>query len=441
MDNEKKAQQCKSGNKAAGLKSTLTVGEKLYLTSFGKGNDATLEQQIDTADQFAVTPLAQEPSIHVTETGTTGVGFTSSRPNVKDKPLVADNPLYQGKEKAAATRRDILGLKDALEIKYFGRTFDDNIHIQIIYNILDIEKIIAVYAASISAAISHLSDGNSDVTQGDFIGELGAQNTYDVFLNPSGTYDYKDPLLTADERNANSRICKTINNSRKSFEALLETCRLGYFGFSYVPPKKKDNEEDASTQQKQYNRYNGKNKQKKDNGLSDEAEKKRLYHLMAMAGQLRQWSFHGNTQGVRDPLWLYHLEDRMDKEFLVTLDYYFDERFNEINENFIEQNKINLAILQEIYFDEEFAEVARLYYDFIVFKSHKNMGFSIKKLREAMLMLDGGEHITAQSMDSVRAKLYKLIDFCIFYRYYKLPDKVEENVSILRAAVGLETLQ
>lgn len=417
MDNEKKSQQCKSGNKAAGLKSTLTVGDKLYLTSFGRGNDATLEQKIDTADgAFAVTPMTAEPSLHITGTSADRVGFTSSRPNVKEKPLAADNPLYQGKERPTATRRDLLGLKDALEKRFFGDTFDDNLHIQIAYQILDIEKILAVYATNISAALNHMLDESSDASQGDLIGYIGAQNTYAVFMDPLSRYDYRDPSLTSDQRNSVTRIRKNIDANRAAFEALLATGRLGYFGFDYQPPKKDKKDSRRHT--------------------NDETEKKRLYHLIALAGQLRQWSFHGGDK-PEEELWLYQLASQLGgekKEFLDTLDYYYNRRFHEINDQFIDQNKINLAILQEIYPEEVFPEIAALYYDFIVVKSYKNMGFSIKKLREHMMTLDGASVITAQNMDSVRSKLYKLIDFSLFYRYYKDEQRRQRNVDILRAA-------
>ena len=409
MDNKEKITVIKSASKAAGLKSTLTVGDKLYLTSFGKGNDAILEQQIDTASDYAVSAIAQEPSLHVTEAAPAKMKFDSKRPNVKREQLTADNPLYHGAENTAGTRRDLLGLKEVLEKKYFGRTFDDNIHIQIIYNILDIEKILAVYATNISAAISHLCDGESDATQRDLISYLGAQNTYAVFMEPS-----RNPSLKDNERN-------NIDQNRALFEKLLASGRLGYFGFDYKPPKKKDEKD-----------------KKKSKGI--DVQKKRLYHLLAMAGQFRQWSFHG----AKSELWLYQLDalfpkidDKyiFDKEFLVTLDDYFNERIDEINDNFIDQNKVNLAILEEIYPEEDFAEVAKLYYNFIVVKNYKYMGFSIKKLREVMLTLDGSSVITDRNMDSVRSKLYKLMDFCVYYLYHKDAERAERNNSILRAAV------
>ena len=238
-------------------------------------------------------------------------------------------------------------------------------------------------------------DESSDVSQSDVIGNIATQNPYAIFKDPQSRYDYRDPSLTPDQRKDATRIRKKIDANRAAFEALLATGRLGYFGFDYKPPRKDE-------------------KDKKKNKAA-ETQEKRLYHLVALAGQLRQWSFHGGDK-PEDELWLYQLDSQLvgeRKEFLDTLDYYYGDRFREINDHFIDQNKINLAILEEIYPEETFPEIAALYYDFIVVKSYKNMGFSIKKLREQMTTLEGASVITAQNMDSVRSKLYKLIDFSL----------------------------
>lgn len=383
----------KSYNKAAGLKSTIISEDTLYMTSFGKGNKAVIEQKINTSD-YSCSAMKESPSLDIKKADNFSVSFASSRFDKKDN-LIADNPLYTSKNKidkkiSKKAGEDILGLKDRLEKIYFGKTFDDNLHIQIIYNILDIEKIIAQYSTNISAAINHMIDDNDkdyDVTKNDFIGYMSTQNTYDIFMNPS-----KNP-------NLDEKIIDNIKKSCKKFETLLKSKRLGYFGLDYNP--------------------NGK----------DEKTKKRLYHLMALAGQLRQWSFHSNGQSK----WLYNLNNNMDKEYFETLNYYFDSRFKEINKEFTDNNKVNLLILKKIFSDKDFHEIAELYYDFIVRKSYKNIGFSITKLRENMLTQPEAWEIVDKSMDSVRSKLYKLIDFCIFYEYYSNPAKIEENVNNLRA--------
>lgn len=181
----------KSLSKAAGLKSVLVAGENLYMTSFGRGNAAVVEQKIDTSD-YSFSSMNKSPNLRVNNADEINVSFSSTRPFVKENELTADNPLHEGKSsKPKATGKDILGLKDTLEKRYFGRVFDDNIHIQIIYNILDIEKILAEYITNATVAIDYLCDTEANGVYGDFIGYMNTFNTYDVFYNPS-----KNPRLS-----------------------------------------------------------------------------------------------------------------------------------------------------------------------------------------------------------------------------------------------------
>ena len=390
----------KSVNKAAGLKSTLVYGDKLYMTSFGRGNSAVVEQRIDTSD-YSVSDMNASPSLRVSEAGKINVSFSSLRQFVNAGQLSAVNPLYGGKDKPQKkTGQDMLGLKDKLEERYFGMTFNDNIHIQIIHNILDIEKILAVYTTNIAVALDHMVDEEIDTEREEFIGYMNTLNTYEVFMNPEKKFGAGDKRV------------KNITASRDKFEKLLATKRMGYFGFDYDS--------------------NGKDKHK------NEELKKRLYHLVAFAGQLRQWSFHGDT-GINPNSWLYRLDDKkLDQAYRDTLDYYFDIRFDEINEKFVEQNATNLCILRELFPNDDFKTVADLYYDFIVIKAQKNIGFSLKKLREKMLESEEATPVKAQDMDSVRSKLYKLMDFCIFKYYTEHPEISNKNVDILRASVSDE---
>lgn len=396
--NTPKIKTKKTASKIAGLKSTLVVGKDVYMTSFGRGNEAVIEQKIATSDAFKITAIPAEPSLDVTNADEIKIAFSSNRPFVDNKDLSTANPFHSSPEatKPKPIGGDMLSLKDKLEKRYFGRTFDDNIHIQMIHNILDIEKIIAVYSTSISAAINHLIDGdNEKLLKEDFIGYMNTINTYEVFMDPSKAFSPEDKRI------------KRINTLCAKFNTLLRTNRLGYFGFDYQNKDKSYNEDEV----------------------------KRIYHLIGFAGQLRQWSFHSAGQFPRT--WLYNLE-KLNGEYLDTLDFYFDRRFDEINKKFVEQNNVNLYILKETFPDCNFCDLANLYHDFIVIKKHKNIGFSVKKLREKMLELDNASRIKDKDMDSVRPKLYKLIDFCIFYDFHNDSSRSEDMVNRLRAATSGE---
>ena len=67
-------------------------------------------------------------------------------------------------------------------------------------------------------------------------------------------------------------------------------------------------------------------------------------------------------------------------------DVAYNRPVEEINNRFIENNKVNIQILRfGIQEHPDIAELVRSYYEFLITKKYKNMGFSIKKLRESML--------------------------------------------------------
>lgn len=392
VNSSKPAEKIKSKSKAAGMKSVLIKGKDMYITTFGKGNSAVVEHKIDSADFYAVSRINKNPSIYINNVDKNDIHFSSDRPFGRNEELSTSNPIA-----SKAAQNDNLGFKAILEDKYFGKTFEDNdnIHIQIIYNILDIEKILAIYSTSIATTINNmLSDELKDNT--DFIGYMSAANTYDVFLDPNKNSDLKE------------KEKKNIQESHKLFVKLMKTGRLGYFGFDY--------------------KYNPKNPKK------SREEEKRIYHLIALAGQFRQWCVHSTKH--EDSIYNFTtLGKPINKEYFSTLDFYFDKRYNELNDEFIKQNKVNLFILTNVLKDSSADEICRLYREFIIEKTHKNMGFSIKKIREKMLTLEDGNIITDESMNSVRSKLYKLIDFCIYYEYCKDENRCEENVRTLRSCM------
>lgn len=285
------------------------------------------------------------------------------------------NPTHRSGE-SSPVRGDMLGLKSELEKRFFGKTFDDNIHIQLIYNILDIEKILAVYVTNIVYALNNMLGEGDDESHDDFMGYLSAKNTYDVFTDP-------------DESDLSKNIKGNIKKSLSKFNDLLKTKRLGYFGLE--EPKTKDT-----------------------NAL--EAYKKRVYHMLAIVGQIRQSVFHDKSSKLDEDL--YSFIDIIDSEYRETLDYLVDERFDSINKGFIQGNKVNISLLIDMMKGYEADDIIRLYYDFIVLKSQKNLGFSIKKLREKMLE-EYGYRFKDKQYDSVRSKMYKLMDFLLFCNYYR----------------------
>lgn len=371
------AEKKKSSVKAAGMKSILVSENKMYITSFGKGNSAVLEYEVDNND-YNKTQLSSKNSSNIELRGVNEVNITFSSKHGFESgvEINTSNPTHRSGE-SSPVRWDMLGLKSELEKRFFGKTFDDNIHIQLIYNILDIEKILAVYVTNIVYALNNMLGVKGSESHDDFIGYLSTNNIYDVFIDP-------DNSSLSDDKKAN------VRKSLSKFNALLKTKRLGYFGLE--EPKTKDNR-------------------------VSQAYKKRVYHMLAIVGQIRQSVFHDKSSKLHEDL--YSFIDIIDSEYRETLDYLVDERFDSINKGFIQGNKVNISLLIDMMKDDyEADDIIRLYYDFIVLKSQKNLGFSIKKLREKMLD-EYGFRFKDKQYDSVRSKMYKLMDFLLFCNYYR----------------------
>lgn len=370
------AEKKKSSVKAAGMKSILVSENKMYITSFGKGNSAVLEYEVDNND-YNKTQLSSEgnSNIELGDVNEVNITFSSRRGFESGVEINTSNPTHRSGE-SSSVRGDMLGLKSELEKRFFGKTFDDNIHIQLIYNILDIEKILAVYVTNIVYALNNMLGIKKSESYDDFMGYLSARNTYEVFTHP-------------DKSNLSDKAKGNIKKSFSTFNDLLKTKRLGYFGLE--EPKTKDTR-------------------------VSQAYKKRVYHMLAIVGQIRQSVFHDKSSKLDEDL--YSFIDIIDSEYRETLDYLVDERFDSINKGFIQGNKVNISLLIDMMKGYEADDIIRLYYDFIVLKSQKNLGFSIKKLREKMLE-EYGYRFKDKQYDSVRSKMYKLMDFLLFCNYYR----------------------
>lgn len=386
----KKDNVTKSMAKAAGVKSVFAVGNTVYMTSFGRGNDAVLEQKIvDTShEQLNI----DDPAYQLNVVTMNGYSVTGHRGETVS--AVTDNPLRRfngGKkdEPEQSVPTDMLCLKPTLEKKFFGKEFNDNIHIQLIYNILDIEKILAVYSTNAIYALNNMS-ADENIENSDFFMKRTTDETFDDFEKK--------------KESTNSREKADFD----AFEKFIANYRLAYFADAFYVNKKNP-------------------KGKARNVLREDKE---LYSVLTLIGKLRHWCVH--SEEGRAEFWLYKLDELKD-DFKNVLDVVYNRPVEEINNRFIENNKVNIQILGSVYKNTDIAELVRSYYEFLITKKYKNMGFSIKKLRESMLE---GKGYADKEYDSVRNKLYQMTDFILYTGYINEDsDRADDLVNTLRSSL------
>ena len=368
----------KSMAKAAGVKSVFAVGDTVYMTSFGRGNDAVLEKKI--VDESHESLNKANPAYEITDISS--VNYSVEGHRGQSVCATADNPLHHDGGSSVPT--DMLCLKPTLERVYFGKTFDDNLHIQLIYNILDIEKILAIYSTNAVYALNNMIADEDDESS-DLFQNMTTDYTYDKF------------------RGRSERIVKSFND-------FVSNPRLAYYSDAFY--------------------------EKKGKGSKRRSEKE-IYSMLAMLGKLRHWCVHSESGEAE--FWLYKL-DSLNGEFIDVLNTLYNRSVNEINRGFVDTNKVNIQILQAVCKNMDLISLIKAYYEFLITKKYKNMGFSIKKLREMMLAetaytSNPDDRLYDKEINSVRNKLYQMTDFIIYLEYRDNKSIIDTLVSKLRSSV------
>ena len=377
----------KTKAKAAGIKSTFVVDDKIVITSFGRGNDARPEFQIiDKKEQC----FNSDNSLHLKNVDVkNGILFIES--NRVSEEQKAFDPTHVDSEYKLSKGYDIIGSKDLLEKRFFGKTFDDNIHIQIIYNILDIEKVLSASTTDAVYSLNNITRENDD----DFIGVLYLDKTFEEFIS-TNTKD-KDKIK--------------INK----FNNFTQSPRLCYFGNAFY----KKNGTDI------YKRCD-----------------KEIYHIITLISGIRQFCIHdleekeNNQHGVTRT-WLYNIEKTIPEEYFCTLDTIFKDETNELDIDFVEKNKISILILEDVLaklnIHKSLEHTIEEYYRFVIEKSYLNIGFSIKQLREKIIEKAIKDSCDNNTIITHRKKINKLLDFVIFSLYTE--EQIDRNVKILRTCL------
>lgn len=377
--------------KAAGLKSTFAIdGNKVLMTSFGSGSEAVLEKIITDGK---IENCADNLDVKVSEKG-----FSVKHKNT-DKEIRTNNPQLE-KE----IGEDRLGKKNELEKRYFDKTFKDNIHIQIIYNIMDIEKILSIHVNNAIYALNNtLNRDDKNENLQDLIGSMKAK----AFENFKNSDDYE------------------------TFRQNINKPQMSYFGGAFFETG-----------------FNTKAKKK----TTDKKHEKDIYYIISLLSYIRQAVAHGYDWNINKdevPSALYTLDKEYDylyknkvyrEEARNVLDSLYDSRIDDLNKNFLKNAEKDLTIVFSVYEKKNIdtkKDFIRRYYDFLIKKDYKRLGFSIKKLREIITcenedILAKKNEILNKKDKTMLARLNRLIDFAIYTYYLKKSYRPKSLVKSLR---------
>lgn len=404
----------KTAAKRAGVKSALVVDNKVFVTSFGKGNKGNLDYLITSQNE--VQELRKDRSITISSADDKVFEVATSRSDLQKLTALPSNPTRKAESTVKAPRQDMLGLKSVLEKEYFGREFNDNIHIQIIHCIQDIEKILAVYSTNASYALVNLLGNCIKGADSDFIGAdvFRMDKSYDSFV-----FHNTDP----------DELLKEINQRKApyydSFVKMADpkgrangSAPLGYFGEAFFSEAKKDS---------------GKKKELR-NKLRSPSD---IYYILSVVSSIRNYCVHYND-GTKYLLYRFDGDNLSKKSrekaegLRTSLNNIISERFNDISSDFENTNIVDLAILdcvlKKTFSDFTEGSHVQMYYNFVVLKEYKNLGFSIKKLRESMFEMDETVSFKSKDYDTVRSKMNKLIDFFLSYHYTMINKTAGEDL-------------
>lgn len=417
----------KSVAKANGLKSTFKLGEdKYFMTSFGKGNTAQEEKDIEKS---TITDLRNTFEAKTAGREIIGINGVAGSADVQ-LPVADDNRLRA---------------KAAIEKIFFGETYDDNMHIQIAYNVMDIKKLLAVYANNIIYTVNNLL--KTDYYE-DFLGLFPTMNDFQkgsiayniiktnlIDAERSGVYFINRDNWNRYHKTALKELEILVNKKKDngtSFFRKLSDCikQLGFGRLDHLKKAAENYEKIKNIGLCQYYFSDIFTDNHSEPVLSY------IYESLRLLGIMRQTAFHSDdirNRGYKTSYTLFEIDTRGEGNMKAVLDEITKNKVDALNKSFINTSTVNLNILFSVYPEKDKRDLIREYYDFSVRKVYKNMGFSVKTLRETIIATEPEAKILAsKDYDSVRSKLYSLFDFAVYNYYILNEDKANAFVCELR---------
>lgn len=390
-ENKKRVRYAKS----YGIKSNFAYGDDVYSTTFGKKNDGVLCKVVHANDSVEEIH-ASDFDIH------SKMRNLSADLKSGSKEITLNNPSKTGK-------RDIIGINDRLNALIFDKEdIHDNIHIQIAYNVLDINKITSLHFYNIVYAINNLTrtSGLEDVI-GLMNYSANFENYYDNdnFINEHGDVlnhydDFKDMM----------------ENSSSAYYRFRKYARNYYSYYPMFINEPKFN--------KKLNKY-------ENNRRSLDAIRHN-YDVLRVLSFVRQAIGHSDDDNFNN---LLSIEMDMPDDLIQFVNDKFNKSLEAINKSFSENAEFNLKVISEITGKKYDDKLLTDYYSFAMIKENKNLGINSIKVRENLYALYLEKYdidLSDNKYDKYRRKMNLVYDFILF-NYLK--DKSEEYVIRLRKAL------
>lgn len=396
-----KKREVKTNAKELGVKSTIYVGDKYYITVSDGKNDSLLFFSVnkETEEVNIISDLENKCLFNVEisdcENRNKSKGKADLRLKVSKKDDSSVFTYIFTNTKGDNT--DVLNRKEYLEKKFFkNESPKNNLQIQIIYNILDIKKILCPYINNIAYALNSIEDIEYTEDNEDIISLFGLRQEYVTF---------------------------TSGKNYDRFKKYIEKDRLRYFEDPFFEKVEVTNEDDSK-----YTTIRHKGEEY-------------IFNVLCLIGVLRQMLAHGNTENSEKLI--YNLDELLRSEHKTILDNAYNEKIENIKNKFLDINKASLYIIFESIkkingnIDINTECIAREYYDFIMLEKFDNFGVSIKKIREQMVKCTQStrNNLTQSNKyyDNSRDLMYRIFDFIILYFYKNCFGDVQKQRNRLRS--------
>lgn len=381
----------KSLLKRMGHKSTLLFNDNIIVTSVAKDKNSGKNGDISKSH---IEYLSTVDGTRLGGKEELLKGTTVSRENVtiKGKICNPDRPADPAQVRTVETenpsilinnnicetqiprKTDYLGIKSALEKTFFGKTFNDNVRIQIAYNILDIKKIMSVTINNIVSMFYNLNRAETvednvapSVAEKDMIGMMPTYRSYDE-----------------ESRNANSKTFAQV-------EALLKdtVAYHTYFDRAFTS---------ASREAKKDGVRISKNGKGGASGNFEKYERKAMeinYDVLRLLAIGRQIVVHGEIREGGDKKGkissvdaLFDIENwltQKDGALSARLKRIYYSSAKQVDDSFKEGAVTNCYILSKLYTGESKQQLLNDYYRYAILKEDQCLGISVNAIKEIIL--------------------------------------------------------